>query len=169
MIDRFLSPDPIGFAGGDVNLYRYVKNNPLRYVDPFGLYDLPSSYSTITGAYGEPRASGPHGGVDYRNPVGGAVYATESGVVATVYSNSRGGNQIVLSLDTGAAAGYAHTFPIVEPGQSVNEGQVIGFSDRSGNVAPHTHYTYREGLFSGSENPLYQQIFSPSNSCGGGR
>ncbi len=34
---RFLSEDPIGFAGGDANLYRYVGNNPVNYVDPSGL------------------------------------------------------------------------------------------------------------------------------------
>ena len=33
---RFLSEDPIGFRGGDTNLYRYVKNNPIRYTDPSG-------------------------------------------------------------------------------------------------------------------------------------
>jgi RHS repeat-associated protein len=34
-LQRFLSEDPIGFSGG-VNLYAYVANNPLLYVDPFG-------------------------------------------------------------------------------------------------------------------------------------
>ena len=33
---RFISEDPIGFAGGDVNLYGYVGNNPYGYIDPFG-------------------------------------------------------------------------------------------------------------------------------------
>ncbi|MFC1758296.1 RHS repeat domain-containing protein [Planctomycetota bacterium] len=33
---RFISQDPIGFAAGDTNLYRYVGNNPLDYVDPSG-------------------------------------------------------------------------------------------------------------------------------------
>lgn len=33
---RFLSQDPIGFAGEDTNLYRYVFNNPLSYTDPTG-------------------------------------------------------------------------------------------------------------------------------------
>jgi RHS repeat-associated protein len=32
---RFLGEDPIGFRGG-LNLYRYVKNEPTRYVDPSG-------------------------------------------------------------------------------------------------------------------------------------
>jgi hypothetical protein len=31
-----LSLDLIGFAGGNINRYRYVLNNPLRYVDPTG-------------------------------------------------------------------------------------------------------------------------------------
>ena len=34
---RFISEDPVGFGGGDPNLYRYVFNNPLRYTDPNGL------------------------------------------------------------------------------------------------------------------------------------
>ena len=29
--------DPIGFGGGDINLYGYVWNSPLAYVDPLGL------------------------------------------------------------------------------------------------------------------------------------
>jgi RHS repeat-associated protein len=35
---RFLSRDPIGFAGGDMNLPRYVLNNPVIYRDPWGLW-----------------------------------------------------------------------------------------------------------------------------------
>jgi RHS repeat-associated protein len=36
---RFISRDPIGFAGGDINLYAYVGNNPVNLFDPFGLWD----------------------------------------------------------------------------------------------------------------------------------
>jgi uncharacterized protein RhaS with RHS repeats len=36
-LQRFLSEDPIEFAGGDPNLYLYVANNPIRYTDELGL------------------------------------------------------------------------------------------------------------------------------------
>src|SRR5262249_12483501 len=32
----FAVEDPIGFSSGDVNLYTYVRNNPLRFRDPSG-------------------------------------------------------------------------------------------------------------------------------------
>jgi RHS repeat-associated protein len=35
-LQRFVSEDPIRFAGG-MNFYRYVGNNPIRYFDPWGL------------------------------------------------------------------------------------------------------------------------------------
>lgn len=36
-IGRWLTPDPLGFADGP-NLYAYVHNNPLIYIDPYGLW-----------------------------------------------------------------------------------------------------------------------------------
>ncbi len=35
-VGRWLSKDPILFGGGDVNLYRYVQNEPVNYFDPTG-------------------------------------------------------------------------------------------------------------------------------------
>jgi RHS repeat-associated protein len=40
-IGRFISEDPAGFGGGDVNLYAYVGNNPVLMVDPSGLWATP--------------------------------------------------------------------------------------------------------------------------------
>src|SRR5271163_3475637 len=34
---RFISQDPIGFRGGDPDLYGYVSENPINYTDPSGL------------------------------------------------------------------------------------------------------------------------------------
>jgi RHS repeat-associated protein len=36
-LQRFISEDPIEFYGGDVNLYSYVYNDPLGFIDPWGL------------------------------------------------------------------------------------------------------------------------------------
>ena len=35
-LGRFISEDPIGFGGGDINLYGYVKNNAFNFRDPSG-------------------------------------------------------------------------------------------------------------------------------------
>ncbi len=34
---RYVTSDPIGFEGGDENLYRYVRNNPVTWTDSWGL------------------------------------------------------------------------------------------------------------------------------------
>jgi RHS repeat-associated protein len=36
-LGRFISEDPTGFGGGDVNVYAYVSNSPANFVDPMGL------------------------------------------------------------------------------------------------------------------------------------
>ncbi len=45
---RFLSGDPLGFGGGDLNLYRYVLNNPLNLVDPDGEFVVIPVYVVAT-------------------------------------------------------------------------------------------------------------------------
>ncbi len=35
-VGRFISSDPIEFLAGDTNFYRYVGNDPVNFVDPFG-------------------------------------------------------------------------------------------------------------------------------------
>src|SRR5678815_1392652 len=38
-LGRFISEDPLGFGGGDANLYAYVGNRPTSANDPLGLYN----------------------------------------------------------------------------------------------------------------------------------
>jgi RHS repeat-associated protein len=46
-LGRFLQTDPIGFAAGDINLYRYCGNNPVNGTDPFGLAAEPETRKKI--------------------------------------------------------------------------------------------------------------------------
>jgi RHS repeat-associated protein len=54
-VGRFTTKDPIGFAGGSMNLYGYVSNNPVNYADPWGLwgedvhYGMTYSWALATG------------------------------------------------------------------------------------------------------------------------
>jgi RHS repeat-associated protein len=36
-VGRFISEDPLGFNGGNINLYVYAANNPIMFMDPNGL------------------------------------------------------------------------------------------------------------------------------------
>ncbi len=53
---RWLQPDPSGFAGGDINLYRYCENDPVNSSDPSGLDaepDLTPDYAETGGGPGD--------------------------------------------------------------------------------------------------------------------
>jgi len=43
-IGRWTAKDPIDFAGGSVNLYEYVWNNPLRWIVPWGLLGVDKTH-----------------------------------------------------------------------------------------------------------------------------
>ncbi|XZN90925.1 MAG: RHS repeat domain-containing protein [Microcoleus sp.] len=48
---KWTAKDPISFAGGDVNLYRYVVNQPINLVDPDGRFAIliPCGYGAVGG------------------------------------------------------------------------------------------------------------------------
>jgi RHS repeat-associated protein len=51
-LQRFISEDPIGFAGGDTNLYAYVGNSPTGLIDPLGL-DAWSDAGNFAAGFGD--------------------------------------------------------------------------------------------------------------------
>ncbi|MBI4684009.1 MAG: PKD domain-containing protein [Nitrospirae bacterium] len=51
-LHRFISPDPIGFAGGDTNFFSYTRNSPVNFVDPLGLWTFQIGFGGSAGAGG---------------------------------------------------------------------------------------------------------------------
>ncbi len=75
---RFLSQDPLDFAGGDTNLYGYVNQNPVTFTDPTGLivFFFGGGYSEATGSKGSNSSLGHF--YDTSNAVFGKFYSEGS-------------------------------------------------------------------------------------------
>ena len=70
-LQRFVSEDPIGFRGRDVNLYRYVWNNPLNLRDPRGLW---GGGASLGGSFFGGECSDEGSGVSGSVSVGGVFF-----------------------------------------------------------------------------------------------
>lgn len=51
-VGRFISEDPLGFGGGDVNLMAYVGNNPVNYNDPLGTDKISTTLGVLSAIAG---------------------------------------------------------------------------------------------------------------------
>ena len=52
LLSRFISADPLGLGGGQVNFFAYAYNSPMNFIDPTGLSGSPTSDSKPSGAPG---------------------------------------------------------------------------------------------------------------------
>ncbi|MEQ8303437.1 MAG: M23 family metallopeptidase [Cyclobacteriaceae bacterium] len=96
----------------------------------------------------------PHKGLDFTAPKGSPVYATGDGVVEAAYISVSFGKVVYIDHNFGFETRYAHlTQFIVEKGQKVKRGQVIGYVGNTGlSYATHLHY---EVLFKNEQiNPI---------------
>lgn len=84
-----------------------------------------------------------HAGVDFTAPIGTPIYATGNGVVERSDAESSGyGLHVRINHGFGFTTLYAHMSKIlVNPGQKVTRGQIIGLSGNTGlSTGPHCHY-----------------------------
>lgn len=73
-LGRFLQPDPIGYGDG-LNMYAYVGNDPLNFVDPLGLYSIGTLSDRISNAF----ALVPETAYDVYDQAGGNIGIALSG------------------------------------------------------------------------------------------
>ncbi|MEU5043538.1 M23 family metallopeptidase [Streptomyces griseorubiginosus] len=111
-------------------------------------YTLPVTGATIGTGYhvaGAMWSSGYHTGVDFVVPTGTPLKAVAAGTVVSAGWGGAYGNQVVIKLNDGYYAQYAHLSQLsVSAGQTVSEGQQIGLSGATGNVTgPHLHFEIR--------------------------
>ena len=95
-----------------------------------------------------------HNGVDFGTPRGTPVHASANGTVIIVRNsgwNGGYGNYVVITHPNGTQTLYAHlTNAIVSSGQSVTQGQIIGYSGNTGkSTGAHLHFEVR-----GTKNPF---------------
>jgi len=86
---RYMTPDPIGLEGG-INLYGFVQNDPVNFVDPWGLRGSYPYYPT---------------GADVKAAVAGATFGVKAAGI-TAYEGTKYAMQDVLVSSAWVLASY---------------------------------------------------------------
>jgi RHS repeat-associated protein len=116
------------------------------------------------GAFGS--RGGAHKGIDISAPVGTSVHANRDGVVDRVLTGYAGGygNSVSIKHSDGAYTSYSHLrdAPTLKPGDSVSQGDVIGYSGRTGNPPPsqpasedHLHFMFKSSQITFSKGEKF--------------
>lgn len=137
-------PEGTDSAGNDSGAYWAPPLDYISVASPYGYRIHP--------IYGDWRL---HAGVDLGQAWGAPIYASRGGVVTTAsYEEGGAGNYIIINHGDGYASGYMHmTYYIVDVGEYITQGQVIGYvGDTGAATAPHLHFSiYHNGT---TVNPM---------------
>jgi septal ring factor EnvC (AmiA/AmiB activator) len=96
-----------------------------------------------------------HAGTDIGASYGTAIYAAASGTVVLASYNGGYGNCVMINHGNGYTTLYGHMSSIaVSNGQTVSQGQVIGYVGSTGNsTGPHLHFEVRSSTSGGTIDP----------------
>ncbi|MFC1584271.1 RHS repeat domain-containing protein [Fibrobacterota bacterium] len=132
---RFISEDPIGYNGGDANLFGYGWNNPMVYVDPFGLCargysDFNLSITPIGTLNGVLIGGLMTGG----NPIGMAVggFIGSFGLYGGVMTNPGGTQYPYIGVSISPSKGPAVNYGWTVSDKSASEGLNVAVSLSAG-------------------------------------
>ena len=108
----------------------------------------------IVGAYGEPRPTHIHNGIDIAVPVGTPIKAIADGKVVEARNADGYGKFVVIEHTINGqtmTSEYGHILNwVVSKGQFVKQGQIIAYSGNEGaSDGPHCHLTIRVGSYRG--------------------
>ena len=117
---------------------------PFQSTGRFGWVFAPGR-GTLTSRFGM-RWGSMHNGIDVAAPVGTAIRAADSGVVATSAYRGSYGNLVIINHSSGYSTYYAHNSRnMVKAGQRVAKGQTIALVGSTGNsTGPHVHFEIRK-------------------------
>ncbi len=136
--------------------------------DDHYIYRLPYEGTyTVSSGFKDARPGGEHMAVDWGMVTGTPILAARGGIVTAIKedSNTNGaiedGNYIEIEHADGTFANYAHlelNGALVEVGQIVSEGQLIGSSGNTGySTGPHLHLHIAYLYYNGG-NPAFAQV-----------
>jgi len=108
-------------------------------------WPVPYDVARISSAFGVPRGSSRHKGLDLTAPKGTKVRTTADGRVTFAGRSGDFGRLVVVEHDGGYETRYAHLKRIeVKKGKRVKRGAVVGTVGKSGNATGfHLHYEVR--------------------------
>jgi len=143
---RWTAKDPIGFGGGQGNLYAYVNNDPVNFIDPTGLICTSDTFNNV--------AAGLLGGT-IAGLAGGSVISVALGAVAGAvggYAQSSGVPPIATGGVAGGLASGGAPGGVVGGAVSAVMGTAAG-SNAAGGAAG----GFIGGMFDSTHNPYGRQ------------
>ena len=116
----------------------------IQYRQPFeGTYPITQGYGEVIP--GVTYKGQPHTGLDYACPTGTPILASADGVVIAAQWHDSYGYYVKIQHNDTFATLYGHCSSIaVSVGQTVSQGQTIGYVGSTGNsTGPHLHFEVR--------------------------